>query len=90
MWSVVGATASARWLWHALDHSTGRVLAYVLGPRKDTQFLKLRALLAPLSITDGDSSLLGFFHASDCQFLKQFSLEFRCKNTEDALRLNQW
>ena len=51
MWSFVGAKASARWLWHALNHSTGRVLAYVVGTRKDTQFLKLRALLAPLGIT---------------------------------------
>ena len=36
---------------HALDHHTGRVLAYVVGPRKDTVFLKLTALLAPIGIT---------------------------------------
>jgi insertion element IS1 protein InsB len=41
MWSFVGAKARARWLWHALDHHTGRVLAYVMGTRKDTEFLKL-------------------------------------------------
>ena len=40
-----------RWLWHALDHHTGRVLAYVVGTRKDAVFLKLRALLAPFGIT---------------------------------------
>jgi insertion element IS1 protein InsB len=51
MWSFVGAKATARWLWHALDHHTGRVLAYVVGTRKDAVFLKLRALLAPLGIT---------------------------------------
>jgi insertion element IS1 protein InsB len=34
MWSFVGAKASARWLWHALDHHTGTVLAYVVGTRK--------------------------------------------------------
>jgi insertion element IS1 protein InsB len=51
MWSYVGARARARWLWHALNHRTGRVLAYVVGTRKDTQFLKLRALLAPVGIT---------------------------------------
>jgi insertion element IS1 protein InsB len=51
MWSFVGAKRTARWLWHALDHHTGKVLAYVVGTRKDTEFLKLRALLAPLGIT---------------------------------------
>jgi insertion element IS1 protein InsB len=51
MWSYVGAKATERWLWHAIDHHTGRVLAYVLGSRKDAVFLKLRALLAPFGIT---------------------------------------
>jgi insertion element IS1 protein InsB len=50
MWSFVGAKARPRWLWHALDHRTGRVLAYVVGARKEAKFLKLRALLAPLGI----------------------------------------
>jgi insertion element IS1 protein InsB len=51
MWSFVGAKATARWLWHAIEHHTGRVLAYVLGARKDAVFLKLKALLAPFGIT---------------------------------------
>jgi insertion element IS1 protein InsB len=51
MWSFVGAKKNARWLWHALDHHTGRVLAYAVGSRKDAVFLKLKALLAPLGIT---------------------------------------
>jgi insertion element IS1 protein InsB len=51
MWSFVGAKATARWLWHVLDHHTGRVLAYVVGTRTDAVFLKLQALLAPFGIT---------------------------------------
>jgi insertion element IS1 protein InsB len=51
MWSFVGAKATERWLWHALDHHTGRVLAYSLGTRKDAVFLKLKALLALFGIT---------------------------------------
>ena len=51
MWSFVGAKATARWLWHAIDHHTGRVLAYVVGARKDTVFLKLKALLASFGIS---------------------------------------
>ena len=51
MWSFVGAKTTERRLWHAIDHHTGRVLAYVLGTRKDAEFLKLRALLAPFGIT---------------------------------------
>ena len=51
MWSFVGAKARVRWLWHAIDHHTGRVSAYVMGTRKDVVFLKLKTLLAPLGIT---------------------------------------
>ena len=51
MWSFVGAKEKARWLWQAIDHPTGRVLAYVMGTCKDAVFLKLKALLAPLGIT---------------------------------------
>ena len=51
MWSFVGAKATARWLWHAIDHHSGRGLAYVVGPRTDAVFLKLQALLTSFGIT---------------------------------------
>ena len=51
MWSFVQAKANPRWLWHAIDHHSGKVLAYVFGRRKDTVFLKLKALLEPFGIT---------------------------------------
>jgi IS1 family transposase len=49
-WSFVGNKSNQRWLWHAADHKTNTVLAYVLGKRKDTVFKELKALLAPLNI----------------------------------------
>jgi insertion element IS1 protein InsB len=51
MWSYVGKKANQRWLWHAIDHHTGKVLAYVFGRRQDDVFLRLQALLAPFGIT---------------------------------------
>jgi insertion element IS1 protein InsB len=51
MWSYVRSKANPRWLWHAIDHHTGTVLAYVFGRRQDTVFLELKALLAPFGIT---------------------------------------
>ena len=30
MWSYVRCKSNPRWLWHAIDHHTGKVLAYVL------------------------------------------------------------
>ena len=42
MWSYVGKKAEPRWLWHAIDHHSGTVLAYVFGRRKDTVFLELQ------------------------------------------------
>ena len=35
MWSFVGMKKDQRWLWHAIDHHTGKVLAYVCGRRQD-------------------------------------------------------
>ena len=34
MWSCVGKKGEPRWLWHAIDHHSGTVLAYVFGRRK--------------------------------------------------------
>ncbi|HEY5864615.1 MAG TPA: IS1 family transposase [Candidatus Tectomicrobia bacterium] len=51
MWSYVGKKAEPRWLWHAIEHHSGTVLAYVFGRRKDTVFLELQDLLEPFGIT---------------------------------------
>jgi insertion element IS1 protein InsB len=51
MWSYVRRKKEPRWLWHAIDHRSGQVLAYVFGRRQDEVFLKLQALLEPFGIT---------------------------------------
>jgi insertion element IS1 protein InsB len=51
MWSYIQRKKEQRWLWHAIDHRSGKVLAYVFGRRKDEMFLKLKALLEPFGIT---------------------------------------
>ena len=51
IWRFVGKKKEPRWLWHAIDHATGAVLAYVFGRRKDAVFLQLKALLEPFGLT---------------------------------------
>jgi insertion element IS1 protein InsB len=51
MWSFVRRKKAPRWLWHAIDHRSGQVLAYVFGRRQDEVFLKLKALLELFGIT---------------------------------------
>jgi insertion element IS1 protein InsB len=57
MWSFVEKKSQQRWLWHAIDHRTGVVLAYMLGTHQDDVFLQLKTFLAPFGIrhfyTDG-------------------------------------
>lgn len=57
MWSFVASKRNPRWLWHAVERSTGQVLAYVFGRRKDAVFRELKKLLEPFGIkkycTDG-------------------------------------
>jgi insertion element IS1 protein InsB len=50
MWSFVQSKRQQRWLWWAIDHNSGEVLAYVLSDRKDKAFLELKALLEPFGI----------------------------------------
>ncbi|HJW30291.1 MAG TPA: IS1 family transposase, partial [Saprospiraceae bacterium] len=50
MWSYVGCKSNKRWLWHAIDRETRKVLAYVFGERKDRVFLELKRLLEPFGI----------------------------------------
>ena len=51
MASFVGKKEYQRWLWHAIDHKTGTIIAFVLGRREDRMFLKLKKLLKPFKIT---------------------------------------
>jgi insertion element IS1 protein InsB len=51
MWSFVAKKANQRWLWHAIERKSGKVLAYVLGTRKDDVFIQLKGLLEPFGIT---------------------------------------
>jgi insertion element IS1 protein InsB len=57
MWSFVGRKAHQRWLWHALDHLRGVVLAYAFGRRADKVFVQLQKVLQPFGLvpfyTDG-------------------------------------
>jgi IS1 family transposase/transposase-like protein len=57
MWSYVGNKKNQYWLWHAIDHNTGKVLAYTLGRREEKVFAELKKLLSPFNIniyyTDG-------------------------------------
>jgi insertion element IS1 protein InsB len=61
MWSFVEKRKEQRWLWHAIDHCSGKVLAYVFGRRKDDVFLRLKALLKPFGITRSHTDNWGVY-----------------------------
>jgi len=61
MWSYVRAKSNPRWLWPAIDHPTGAVLAYVFGRRQDAVFLQLKALLEPFGMTRYDTDGWGAY-----------------------------
>ena len=51
MWSFVFSKENQRWLWLALDHQTGRILAYTFGRRKDDVFRTFQVMLKPFGVT---------------------------------------
>jgi insertion element IS1 protein InsB len=61
MGSYVGKKHEQRWLWHAIDHQTGKVLAYVCGRRQDPVFLQLKTLLEPFGIKRYDTDYWGAY-----------------------------
>ena len=50
MWSYVHDKSHQCWLWHAIDHQTGEVLAYTFGTREHYVLEELLLLLVPFSI----------------------------------------
>jgi insertion element IS1 protein InsB len=50
MWSFVHDKSQQYWLWWAIDHNTGEVLAYVLGTREHKYLDELLTVLAPFDI----------------------------------------
>jgi IS1 family transposase len=53
-WRDVGKNAEPRWLWQAIAHQRGTVLAYVVGRRQDAVLLPRQALVEPCGITRFD------------------------------------
>ncbi|MEM1309087.1 MAG: IS1 family transposase [Cyanobacteria bacterium P01_H01_bin.153] len=49
-WSFVQSRRQPRWLWHAIDHHSGEVLASGLAPHEDMALSTLMELLTPLGI----------------------------------------
>jgi insertion element IS1 protein InsB len=50
MWSFGQSKARPRWLWHAIEHLTGVVLAYAFGKRADKVCVKLQQRLQPFGL----------------------------------------
>jgi insertion element IS1 protein InsB len=61
MWSFVQSKDQQRWLWWAIDHETGNVLAYVLATHEDEAFIQLKALLEPFGIMQFYSDAWGAY-----------------------------
>ena len=58
MWSFVQSKKQQLWLWSAIDHGAGKMLAYVLAPTEDAALIQLKHLLAAFGLTYFASRLL--------------------------------
>jgi insertion element IS1 protein InsB len=50
MWGRVYCKKTPCWLWHAINHETGEIIAYVFGTREHEVLQKLLELLLGLSV----------------------------------------
>jgi insertion element IS1 protein InsB len=90
MWSYVDKKKEQRWLWHAIDHHSGTVLAYVFGRREDDVFLQLKALLEPFGIrrfyTDGRGAYERHIDPEKHQVGKEYTQKIESKH----INLRTW
>ena len=67
MWSFYGDKGQQLWLWWAMDHDSGEVIAYWFGSREHNNLDELKALLSPLNIekvySDGNDAYVERFSA---------------------------
>jgi insertion element IS1 protein InsB len=93
MWSYGHSKANPRWLWHAIDHHTGKVLAYVFGRRQDAVFGELQALLAPFGIpryfTDGWGAYERHLDAAQQQVGKENTQKIESKHINLRTRIKR-
>ena len=93
MWSFVGKKAAPRWLWQALDHRTGTVLADVFGRREDQAFLELKALLEPFGIrrfvTDGWGAYRRHLDPAEHEVGKRFTQQLERKHLTLRTRIKR-
>jgi len=93
MWSYVGKKDNPRWLWHAIDHASGKVLAYVFGRRKDEVFLQLKELLEPFEIshfyTDGWGAYERHLEAQKHEVGKQNTQKIESKHINLRTRIKR-
>jgi insertion element IS1 protein InsB len=50
MWSRVYCKKTLCWLWHAIDHDNGEIVAYVFGTRKSEVLREFWALLKGIEL----------------------------------------
>ena len=93
MWSYVRSKKNPRWLWHAVDRSTGQILAYVFDRRKDEVFLQLKKLLEPFGIkrycTDGWGTYQRYLSAAVHEIGKRKTQKNRTKHLRLRTRIKR-
>lgn len=92
-WSFGGDKEHQRWLWQAIDHDRGAVLAYVLGTHTDTVFLKLKTLFAPFGIsrfyTDDWGTDHGYLHSDHHEIGKEHTQKIERKHLTLRTRIKR-
>jgi insertion element IS1 protein InsB len=79
MWSYVQNKDNTYWLWHAIDHETGDILAYTFGSAEDKVFDELFELLSPFKIqkfyTDGKKTYAKKLKHKKVKYVRKDKLE---------------
>lgn len=93
MWSFVGKKKQEPWLWHAIDHESGKVLAYVLADHTDAALKSLMELLMPFGIqqfyTDGWGGYARLLDENQHEVGKQYTQKIERKHLTLRTRIKR-
>lgn len=93
MWSFVGKKKQERWLWHAIDPESGKVLAYVLADHTDAALKSLMELLMPFGIqqfyTDGWGGYARLLDENQHEVGKQYTQKIERKHLTLRTRIKR-
>ena len=84
MWGRVYCKKTPCWLWHAINHDTGEIVAYVFGTREPEVLRELLALLSGLNV-----EIIVVFSDDNCAYHDMIPRNVLCTGKRNTQKIER-